>query len=172
MARKYASKNMCGIVTVSWTGLCDPQWRDSVQKAIMEPFKRPGITNAELSALVDKADPFLKNLSQAFAETSKGDVYVFIPQGQLPGNQWDLSSAWGGWEYPALTANADVERILRVDLDVSDYDNPTGTPVVIWDRAKGDGKANYEPKGIRGPSLPDGLPADQIPSGWNQAGSL
>ena len=26
--------------------------------------------------------------------------------------------------------------------------------------------------GIRGPSLPDGLPADQIPVGWQQPGSL
>ena len=62
MARKYASKNMCGMDMVSWTGLCDPQWRDSVQKAIVKPFKRSGMTNAELSAFVDKSDSFLKNL--------------------------------------------------------------------------------------------------------------
>ena len=54
----------------------------------------------------------------------------------------------------------------------ADANNPTGTPEVIWDRKKGDGKADYEPKGIRGPSLPAGLPADQIPAGWEQWESL
>lgn len=172
MARKYAAKNMCNMETVSWSGLCDGAWRIDVQKAIIEPFKTPGMSSDELFALNEKADPFLKNLAQAFAETSKGDVYVFIPNGQLPGNQWNQDSAWGGWEYPALTANTDVQRILRVDLDVTDPNNPTGTPAVIWDRAKGDGVASYPPKGIRGPSLPAGLPADQIPVDWDQTGSL
>lgn len=172
MARKYAAKFMCNMDTVSWANICDGDWRFAVQKAIVEPFKLPGMSSDELFALSDKADPFLKNLSQAFAETSKGDVYVFIPQGQLPGNQWNMDSAWGGWEYPALTANTEVDRILRVDLDVTDPNNPTGTPEVIWDRSKGDGKADYEPKGTRGSSLPVGLPADQVPADWDQPDSL
>lgn len=171
-ARKYASKHMCNMETVSWTGICDGDWRFAVQAAIVQPFKRDGMSSDELFALNEKADPFLKNLAQAFAETSKGDVYVFIPEGQLPGNQWNLDSAWGGWEYPALTANQEVQRIFRVDLDVTDPNDPKGTPDIIWDRSRGDGKANYEPKGIRGPSLPAGLPADQVPDGWNQPGSV
>ncbi|KAL2046380.1 hypothetical protein N7G274_001827 [Stereocaulon virgatum] len=171
MTRKYATKYMCGMDTVSWTGLCDGDWRFAVQKAIVEPFKRPGMNNDELFALEEKADPFLKNLSQAFAETSKGDVYVFIPEGQLPNNQWNLDSAWGGWEYPALTKNTDVQRIWRVDLDLTNHEDPKGTPRVIFDRSKGNGPA-YEPKGIRGPSLPAGLPADQVPANWDQPSSL
>lgn len=172
MARKYATNYMCGMDTVSWVGLCDGEWRLAVQKAIVAPFMLPGMTDDEQFALSAKADPFLKNLAQAFAETSKGDVYVFIPQGRLPGNQWDMDSAWGGWEYPALTANEEVSRILRVDLDVTDPNDPKGTPQVIFDRSKGDGAANYSPKGTRGPSLPADLPADQVPEGWNQANSL
>lgn len=172
MARKYATKNLCNMDTVSWTGLCDGEWRIAVQKAIVAPFMLPGMSSDEIFELNAKADPFLKNLSQAFAETSKGDVYVFIPEGQLAGNQWNMDSAWGGWEYPALIANDDVSRILRVDLDVSDTNNPTGTPQVIFDRSNGAGTANYEPKGTRGPSLPAGLPADQVPADWDQANSL
>lgn len=172
MARKYAAKHMCNMDTVSWSGLCNGEWKINTQKAIIEPFKKSDMSSDELFALDDKADPFLKHLAQAFAETSKGDVYVFIPQGQLPNNAWNKDSAWGGWEYPALTDNQKVTRILRVDLDVSDPSNPTGTPEVIWDRSKGDGKADYDPKGVRGPSLADGLPQDQIPQGWQDPGSL
>ena len=172
MTRKYAAKYMCGKDTVSWVGLCDYTWRSDVQKAIVAPFKLPRMSKDEIFALNVKADPFLKNLAQAFAETSKGDVYVFIPKGRLPGNKWDMDSAWGGWEYPALTANEEVSRILRVDLDLADHNDPKGTPQVIFDRSKGDGQANYSPKGTRGPSLPADLPADQVPEGWNQANSL
>ncbi len=172
MARKYATKHLCGMDTVSWAGLCAGEWRIAVEKAIIAPFKLPGMSSDEIFALSAKADPFLKNLAQAFAETSKGDVYVFIPQGRLPGNQWDMASAWGGWEYPALIANDDVSRILRVDLDASDPNNPKGTPDVIFDRSQMDGTAGYKPKGTRGPSLPADLPADQVPAGWDQTNSL
>ncbi|MCJ1450871.1 hypothetical protein MMC28_001205 [Mycoblastus sanguinarius] len=115
MARKYATKYLCSMET--------------------------SMNDDEKFALNAKADPFLKNLSQAFAETSKGDVY-------------------------------DVQRILRVDLDVSDPNNSKETPQVIFDRSKGDGKASYEPKGTRGPSLPAGLPADQVPANWDRMNSL
>ncbi|KAL8637580.1 MAG: hypothetical protein Q9226_009110 [Calogaya cf. arnoldii] len=126
------------------------------------------MSQKELEDLAEKADPFLKHLAQGFAETSAGDVYVFIPRGQLPNNQWDMASAWGGWEYPALTKNPDVQRILRVDLDVTDYNNPQGTPNVIWDRSQGDGEADYEPKGLRVTSLPEGLPDDQVPESFDR----
>lgn len=171
-ARKWATKHMCDTPTVSWTGLADGEWRVAVQKAIIAPFKQRGMSQKEVEDLNVKADPYLKHMAQGFAEASKGDAYVFIPQGALPNNEWNIDSAWGGWEYPALTANEDVQRILRVDLDVSDANDPKGIPEVIWDRGRGDGKADYEPRGIRGPSLPEGLPVDQIPEGWDQGGSL
>lgn len=171
-ARKWVRQNLCDIQTVSWVGICDGEWKIDVQNGIKNAFVHPGMSNDDLEALNEKYDPFLKNLAQAFAETSKGDVYVFIPQGRLAGNQWDKDSAWGGWEYPALTRNQEVKRILRVDLDVSDADHPKGTPDVIWDREKGDPEADYDPRGIRGLSLPDGLPAEQVPEGWDQPGSL
>lgn len=150
----------------------DGERRIDTQKAIVEPFQKPGMSSDELFALNEKANPFLKHLAQAFAETSKGDVYVFIPQGQLPNNAWNKDSAWGGWEYPALTNNQKVTRIFRVDLNVSDPNNSTGTPEVIWNRGRGNGKAEYDPKSVRGTSLPDGLPQDQIPLGWQDLGSL
>ena len=93
MTRKYATLHMCNMETVNWANICDTDWRDNVQKAIIAPFKRPGMTNDELDVLKEKADPFLKILSQAFAETSRGDAYVFIPWGQLSGNQWNMDSA-------------------------------------------------------------------------------
>ncbi|KAI4202073.1 MAG: hypothetical protein LQ350_002862, partial [Teloschistes chrysophthalmus] len=164
MARKWANKNLCEEY-VLWSSLVDGEWKVAVQEAVLEAFRRPDMTSDELFALNEKFDPFLKNLSQAFAEKSKGDVYVFIPKGELPNNQWRMDSAWGGWEYPALTRNTEVTRILRVDLDVTDYDNPTGTPMEIW--KQGDAVAGYEPKGSRGPTLPEGLPADKIPAGWS-----
>lgn len=171
-ARKWVRQNLCDVETVSWVGICDGDWKIGVQDGIKNAFVRPGMSSDELDALNEKYDPFLKNLAQSFAETSKGDAYVFIPQGRLANNQWDMSSAWGGWEYPALTKNKEVKRILRVDLDVSDADHPRGTPQMIFDRDQGDSEANYEPKGARGPSLPVGLPADQVPDNWNQPGSL
>ena len=169
--RKYAAKYMCNTPTVDWTGIVDPEWRVDVEKAIVQPFKKDGMTQDELFELHEKADPFLKNLSQAFAEKSSGDVYVFIPKSntKLNDNKWDMNSAWGGWEYPALTINTDVNRIFRVDLDDNEDLNPATS--LVFDRSKGHGKA-YDPKGSRGPTLPVGLPQDQIPADWNQPGSL
>ena len=76
-----------------------------------------------------------------------------------------MDSAFGGWEYPALTRNSQVTRILRVDLDTTDYNDPKGTPQEIW--KQGDPPASWEPKGLRKQSLPDGLPPDKLPANWN-----
>ena len=66
------------------SGIIDHGWCIDVQKGVVHAFERPGMTQEEKEALQDKFDPFLKNLAQAFAEKSKGDVYVFVPEGSLP----------------------------------------------------------------------------------------
>ncbi|KAL8662730.1 MAG: hypothetical protein Q9168_008212 [Polycauliona sp. 1 TL-2023] len=83
-------------------------------------------------------DPFMKRLSQAFAEASKGDAYICTPESNAPNNDFNQDLAWGGWEYPALTRNGDVNRIVRVDPG-------TGVTRDIW--KKGDPATPNEPKG-------------------------
>lgn len=58
-----------------------------------------------------------------------------------------VANETSGWEYPALTRNTKVTKILRVDPDTDDE------PRVIWTQGK-DGKSSQEPKGVRGPTTP------------------
>ena len=75
MARKWANKNLCNDPFVIWSGaLVDWDWKTAVQVAVLEAFRRPGMSKDEQFALNEKFDPFLKNLAQGFAEKSKGDV--------------------------------------------------------------------------------------------------
>lgn len=61
-----------------------------------------------------KVDAFQKRLSQAFAEASKGTVYFFTKK-ENEGTCMSEGTAWGGWEFPALTRNSDVKEIIQVD---------------------------------------------------------
>lgn len=139
---------------VSWNTIVDKQWILDVQKAISRPLD---IIEAPISEQYAAGDKALKNLAQAFGEASAGDVYVFIEKGQ---GDWDPKSAWGSYEYPALTRNPNIRNIYRVDLDLtedpaqsmSDPDragpnNPQGTPVLIW--KQGDPPSDVEPAGDR-----------------------
>lgn len=85
----------------------DPAWHIAQGEAIAK-------VNSSVNPSI-AADPFQKRLAQAFAEASKGDAYVCTPEDNAPDNQFDKDLAWGGWEYPALTRNHDVTKIIRLD---------------------------------------------------------
>lgn len=61
-----------------------------------------------------KLDPFQKQLSQAFAEASKGTVYFFT-KNENDGTSTPEAQAWGGWEFPVLTRNQNMKKIIQVD---------------------------------------------------------
>ncbi|KAK6811330.1 hypothetical protein RU639_013100 [Aspergillus parasiticus] len=79
--------------------ITDKMW----SRAQMDKMKTP--------AMVDR---FGRRLSQAFAETAQGDIYFFTRSG-LDGTTFPATSVWGGWEYPALTRNPKVKKIIQVD---------------------------------------------------------
>ncbi|KAH9204978.1 hypothetical protein DL95DRAFT_417820 [Leptodontidium sp. 2 PMI_412] len=80
--------------------------------------------------------------SQALAEECSGDVAFFTKSDAEPGELYENPEdvTWIGWEFPALTQNAKVERILRIDP----REGQDHTPKVIW--SKGDEK--QVPRGV------------------------
>ncbi|KAL8908674.1 MAG: hypothetical protein Q9171_005356 [Xanthocarpia ochracea] len=119
-----------GIEVVLWDNIVDTNWLDAQLQAIVQG--KPGSNPNTVG------DPFLKRMSQAFAEASKGDTYVCTPETNAPNNDFNQDLAWGGWEYPALTRNRDVTKVIRVD---------PGTNVrrEIW--KQGDPETPNAPKG-------------------------
>ncbi|KAL9630640.1 MAG: hypothetical protein Q9164_006317 [Protoblastenia rupestris] len=115
---------------VLWDNIVDPDWFTAQGQAIVQG--NPGSNPNTI------LDPFQKRMSQAFAEATKGDTYVCTPEGNSPNNDFNQDLAWGGWEYPALTRNRDIARVIRVD---------PGTSVTreIW--KKGDPETPNAPKG-------------------------
>lgn len=63
----------------------------------------------------------IQHMSKAFARRSTGVVYVVIPDGQNP----NPTSIWSVWEYPTLTRNQKVDKIIRVGW-------PSKIEVPIW----------------------------------------
>ncbi|KAI9753182.1 MAG: hypothetical protein M4579_005297 [Chaenotheca gracillima] len=98
-------------------------------------------TEAFLSSGKNNIDPFLKLLAQAFAEESSGDVYFFTPNDQDPLGGNVYNSAWAGWEYPALTRNSAVTKIIRVDPR-----ERQGQQEVYW--TQGQPPSSQEPLGL------------------------
>lgn len=88
---------------------------------------------------------YQKLLSQAFAATAAGRVYVFMPASVASDGAGESDeNTWRNWEYPALTRNPLVNRITRVDptTDVPAQD--------IW--VKGvNGPSQMEPRGTNWP---------------------
>ncbi|KAL9583574.1 MAG: hypothetical protein Q9212_002623 [Teloschistes hypoglaucus] len=73
------------------------------------------------SGFTDKSDQFsgsykkfLERASQAFAEKSSGVVHVLLP---TDNTDIDKKKVWPKFEKPALLANQNVERIVKVDPD-------------------------------------------------------
>ncbi|KAL8786946.1 MAG: hypothetical protein Q9213_002488 [Squamulea squamosa] len=96
---------------VLWDNIVDPDWFDAQAQAIVlgNPGSNPNTV----------VDPFQKRMSQAFAEATRGDTYVCTPESNALNNDFNQALAWGGWEYPALTRNRDVTRVIRVDPGTS-----------------------------------------------------
>ncbi|KAB8238539.1 uncharacterized protein BDW43DRAFT_261981 [Aspergillus alliaceus] len=42
-------------------------------------------------------------------------MYTFLPDRGFDGTAFPATSVWGGWEYPALTRNPRVTKIIQVD---------------------------------------------------------
>lgn len=105
-----------------------------------------GWYNAQLEVLAKggyaKGDVMQKRLSQAFAEVSDGTVYFFGPK-NADGTKIPENTAWGGWEYPALTRNPHVDQIIQVNFQSDE--GIEATTKVIW--KKGDPKSPKEPRG-------------------------
>ncbi len=116
--------------TVLWDGVVDQGWLGAQGFAIAQaqPNTNPGRAT----------DPFQKRLSQAFGEASKGDAYICMPEGVFSDDVFDQRFAWGGWEYPALTRNSDITKIVRLDPD-------TESTRQIW--TQGDPPTQKPPKG-------------------------
>ena len=115
---------------VLWDGIVDDAWFDAQARAIT--LGNPG-TNPSIAL-----DSFAKRMAQAFAEASSGVAYVCTPEGNSPGNVFDTGLAWGGWEYPALTRNGAVTKVIRVDPSTSSTSQ-------IW--AQGDPPTSNAPGG-------------------------
>ncbi|KAL8991215.1 MAG: hypothetical protein Q9169_007916 [Polycauliona sp. 2 TL-2023] len=116
-----------GIDYVMFDDFVDPKWFSAQGKAIRDAKGD------------QEVDVFQKRLSQAFAEASKGDVYFCTRDHKAADNVFDQQYAWGGWEYPALTRNGDVSKVLRFDPS---NDTP---PRPIWQQ--GDPTTPNEPRG-------------------------
>ena len=116
--------------TVAWDNIVDMKWFDAQALAIVKgnPGSNPNVI----------ANPLAKRMAQAFAQASKGDAYLCVPGDNSPDNNFNQDLAWGGWEYPALTRNKDVSRVIRVDP-------ATGVTSQIW--AAGQPATGNEPRG-------------------------
>lgn len=108
---------------VMFDEIVDPDWDLAQGAAILQgPQGASGL------------DAYQKRESQAFAQLSTGTVYFLTPTGNIPGD----NTAWAGWEFPALTRNHAVDRVIRVDPG----DNSQQT---IW--SQGDPPTPNEPRG-------------------------
>ncbi|KAB8253576.1 hypothetical protein BDV32DRAFT_156016 [Aspergillus pseudonomiae] len=83
----------------------------AIDRATDKKWSRAQMGKMKTPAMVDR---FGRRLSQAFAENAQGDVYFFTRSG-LDGTAFPANSVWGGWEYPALTRNPRVTKIIQVD---------------------------------------------------------
>lgn len=84
--------------------------------------------------------------SQAYAEVSVGPVAFFFTDRIHDGANMDPSTTWGGFEFPALTRNPSMKKIIQVDANYPlRDDNGNLNPRVIWQQS--DGPSAQEPMG-------------------------
>lgn len=110
IARNWAREkfSQCGFA------MYDNAWTDDDYRRInnADPNDPPTTANDELT---------IQHMSKAFARRSAGTVYVMVPDGQNP----NPTSVWSVWEYPTLTRNQRVDKIIRVGW-------PSKREVPIW----------------------------------------
>ena len=167
----WARHHSCLLGKVAtWNTMVDKVWSIEVQKAIERPLAVLKLPEEERNAA---SDAFLKNLSQGFGELSAGDAYLFVEKGL---ESWDPKSAWGSYEYPALTRNPNIRNIYRVDLDLGEDPkqdissvpdrfgpgNPRGEPLLIWSRERGDAPSEIVPHGVRERRNPAKSPLTEV----------
>ena len=173
-SKAWARKNKCRVGDiVYWDIMYSPKsWQSDVETAIAEPYALLNQQTGSLSKqflfnggrkytedfLNQNSLRFLENLSQAYAELTKGEAWLFMPDGS---GAWSDSSAWGAFEYPALTRNPDVTKIWRVNV-AGDFFDPTGEPTLIWDRSRGDGPSPFDAKGTRERTNPPDSPLTEV----------
>lgn len=163
----WAQQNICGRF-VDFDGIVTSGYMFTTESAIEKPFGKKGLNlkDEEVKKIID---PFLKNLSQAFAELSAGETYVIVPKGV----GFRDTSAWTGWEYPALTRNKKITKIWKVELDASDPSQfvpgryPPSEKTLLWTPDMG--PSAIAPKGVRHGTLPAQIPEDQIPPNWQDS---
>lgn len=163
----WAQQNICSR-WVDFDGIVATAYMVATELAIIKPFGPKGLNliDAEIAEI---RDPFLKNLSQAFAEPSAGETYVIVPKGV----NFKENSAWPGWEHPALTRNKKITKIWKVELDASDLSqflpggNPPSVKTLLWTPDKGE--SAIAPKGVGRGMLPAQIPEDQIPPNWQNS---
>ncbi|KAL8958294.1 MAG: hypothetical protein Q9183_005867, partial [Haloplaca sp. 2 TL-2023] len=119
---------------VLWDNVVDIRWYDAQAEAIQ--LANP---NLNPSASTGPFQDFQKRLSQAFGQAAQGTAYICMPDEEDANNVFRQEKAWGGWEYPALTRNQQVTRVLRLDP------NKNNEPRQIWQPS--DGPTPNEPRG-------------------------
>ena len=119
---------------ILYDNIVDNRWFDAQIYAIQQanPTVLP---NAATGPFQD----FQKRLSQAFGQAAQGTAYICMPDEEDTDNVFRTDKAWGGWEYPALTRNQRVTRVLRLDP------NKDNEPRQIWQPS--DGPTPNEPRG-------------------------
>ncbi|KAI9674942.1 MAG: hypothetical protein M1822_009004 [Bathelium mastoideum] len=130
---KYPNQNPTNGI-VAFNKIVDPAYEQAVGQAMVQAGNQ------------DKIGRYQKLISQIFAEESSGDAFIFAPSGIDLTTLGDRNT-WQNWEYPALTRNSNINRILRVDPTQTTNVNPTIS--TIW--LKGDPVSPQEPLGTNWP---------------------
>ncbi|KAJ5808756.1 hypothetical protein N7474_010025 [Penicillium riverlandense] len=76
-----------------WDRLADPSYMSDTANNLRTAMQNAGFSKKRRKYYQDR---FLKNFSQAFAESAHGDVIVLLKQNVAPDNNWDSSTTWGG----------------------------------------------------------------------------
>ncbi|KAJ5574103.1 uncharacterized protein N7459_008530 [Penicillium hispanicum] len=82
-----------------WGRLMDVNWLSGTASTL-----RSSMVAAKFgeSRIKQYEDMFMKNVCQAYGETSQGDIIVLMKDTDWPDNRFDAATAWGGTLVPAV----------------------------------------------------------------------